>query len=349
MLVMGRRSICLIVILLAIVLLAVSSSAEQIMTAHFLYVGQGEATLLMGPDFAVLIDAGDVGRYDIVPQLETAGVEYLDVVVNTHPHADHLGQLPDVMEAFPVHEVWMSGKEHYTVAYEEALDAILDSSARYLEPRAGEKYSIGSLQVEVLHPQYIVEDIHASFLALRVQFGDFGMLLTGDIEHCTEAKILEGKHNVQAQVLQLGHHASRTSSSDDFLDAVAPEIAIYSAGFCNSYGHPHAQVVERILRRDITLYGTEAYGTIVVATDGTQYWVTPERQPELRGGRFGQIDINTARYEELLHIVHIGEQRAGDILRLRPFSSLGDLQRITGVGAARVRDIEAQSIAFIGE
>lgn len=344
----GFRWAALIWIIL--VLCPAGSAASQAhMSAHFFYVGQAEAVLLKGPDFAVLVDAGDVGRYDVVPLLRRAGVEELDVVIITHPHGDHMGQLKEVVEAFPVKEVWMSEYEHPTPVFEEAIDALLESTAGYYEPRAGERIPIGSLVLEILNPLEVTGDIHGACLAVRAVYDDFALVLTGDIEVPTEEEIVKRGADVSAQVLQLGHHGSQTSTGSAFLEAVNPEVAVYSAGICNPYGHPHISVVQRILQRGITLYGTDAYGTIVVETDGTDYWISTERVPELYGGVFGQIEINRAPYEELLKIVQIGAKRAGEILRLRPFSSLDDLLKVPGIGPATLEAIKAQGIAFVGE
>lgn len=346
---MRRTRVGVLVVLLIVILGAITASAEQYMNAFFFYVGQAEATLLKGPNFAVLVDAGDQGRYDVVPLLKRAGVEELDLVIITHPHADHIGQLPDVMREIPVKEVWMSGVEHFTPAFEAAIDAVLDTDAGYYQPRAGEKFNVGSLTLEILNPVEAEEDVHESCLAIRAVYGDFAIVLTGDIEARTEMEILRRRHPVKAQILQLGHHGSRTSTSVEFLEAVDPEVAIYSAARCSEYDHPHIQVVERILQRGIILYGTDAYGIVRVISDGNDYWIETEWEPALYGGVFGQIDINKAPYEELIKIRNIGAQRAGEILRLRPFESLDDLLQIRGIGPAVLRDIKAQGIAFVGE
>ncbi len=346
---MRRTRFGVLAVLVVVLLWTITASADQYMRAFFFYVGQAEATLLKGPDFAVLIDAGDRGRYDVVPLLKRVGVEQLDLVIITHPHADHLGQLPDVMREIPVREVWMSGVEHSTPVFEDAVDAILSTDAGYYEPRAGEVLNVGSLTLEILNPLEINDDVHESCLAMRAVFGDFAIVLTGDVEARTEKEIIERGHPLKAQILQLGHHGSRTSTSSEFLTAVDPEVAIYSAARCSEYDHPHIQVVERILQRGITLYGTDAYGTIQVITDGSAYWIETEWEPELYGGVFGQIEVNRAPYEELVKIRHIGSQRAGEILRLRPFESLDDLTQIRGIGPAVLRDIKAQGIAFVGE
>jgi competence protein ComEC len=102
-------------------------------------VGQGDSTLLAGPDFTILIDAGRHDRNDVVPHLEQIGISAIDLLVGTYPHADHIGQFPQVLQRFPVTEVWMSGDSHTSLTFERALDAILASGAAYHEPRAHER------------------------------------------------------------------------------------------------------------------------------------------------------------------------------------------------------------------
>ena len=328
------------------------------LTAHFLDVGQGDATLLAGPDFTILIDAGRHDRTDVVPHLRRAGVDSIDLLIGTHAHADHIGQFPEVLAAFPVTEVWLSGNEHTSQAFERAVDAILDSEAGYHEPRAGEVVNIGSARVEVLNPNSLTEDLHESGVVVRVVFGDVAFLFTGDAEAETELEIIQRGHELNAEILQLGHHGSRTSSHPSFLDAVDPEIAIYSAGEDNSYGHPHEEVVDRVTNLGIKLYGTPRHGTIRVVADGDAYRVHAGRIDPIRGPpddepsdgcSAGQINVNTASSAQLQEIVHIGPSRAAQLIQQRPFSSLDQLTRVKGIAAGRLRDIKAQGLACVGK
>jgi competence protein ComEC len=252
-------------------------AVEGTSTAYFFDVGQGDATLLAGPDYTIVIDAGRHDRQDVVPHLREAGVESIDLLIGTHPHADHIGQFPRILEAFPVVEVWMSGEPHNSRTFERALDAILSSGAAYHEPRAGEAYRIGSARVDVLNPVQLSGNLHASSVSVRIAFGNVAFLFTGDAEVETERAMIERGHVLAAQILHLGHHGSRTSSAVEFLQAVGPEVAVYSAGSGNSYGHPHDEVVQRIARMGIGLYGTDQHGTIRVITDGSSYRVAAER------------------------------------------------------------------------
>ncbi len=250
---------------------------EGTLTAHFFDVGQGDCTALLGPDFTIVIDAGRHDRKDVVPHLRSAGVESIDLLIGTHPHADHIGQFAQVLEAFPVKEVWVSGDTHTSKTFERALDAILESEAGFHEPRAGEKHQVGSAHIEVLHPAKVTGNLNDGSVSVRIAFGSVAFVLTGDAEAGAESEMLERGHNLQAQVLQLGHHGSRTSSTPAFLQAVRPQVAIYSAGAGNSYGHPHQEVIERLATMEIAVYGTDKHGTIQVVTDGNTFEVKPER------------------------------------------------------------------------
>ncbi|QZT32516.1 MBL fold metallo-hydrolase [Caldalkalibacillus thermarum TA2.A1] len=251
---------------------------EGYMAAHFIDVGQGDATLLEGPDFTVLIDAGRHDRNDVVPYLKSVGVERLDLVIGTHPHADHIGQMDWVLEAFPVEEVWMSGDTHSTRTFERVLDAILKSDARYYEPRAGEVFEIGSLRIEVVHPEQLTGDPDEGSISIRAVYGEVAFLFTGDAGKEAEREMIGRGHELKAHIFQLGHHGSSTSNSKTFLQAVQPEAAIYSAERDNPYGHPHREVVQLMDTLNIPMYGTAEHGTIRVLTDGTDFNVDYEKK-----------------------------------------------------------------------
>lgn len=267
----------ILVIMIALTLVwsgvRVANSQLENLEVHFLDVGQAEATLLMGPDFTILIDAGNLGQGDVVPHLQRLGVETIDLLIFTHPHADHLGQGVAVLENFPVEEVWMSGYEHTTRLFEDVLDAILASDAFYHEPRRGEVFTFGDLVLEILHPDRIRSDLHHTNIVIRATYGNVALMFTGDAEKKTENAILASGLPLRAQILHLGHHGSRTSTGIEFVLAVDPEVAIYSAGMNNDYGHPHLEVVERIVKLGIDLYGTDVHGTITIVTDGQDYEV----------------------------------------------------------------------------
>lgn len=246
---------------------------------RFLDAGQGDATLLATPEATVLVDTGRHDREDVVGHLRAAGVEHLDVVVVTHPHADHLGQFDAVLEAFAVAEVWWSGATHTTRTFDRAIDAIEASDAAYGEPRAGDTTTVGDLRFEFVNPPEDADfdDLHDASLAFRVTYGEVALVFTGDAEGPTEARMVD-RHGdrLAADIYQVGHHGSRTSTTQAFLDAVDPAVAVHSAGDGNQYGHPHDEPLRRLEAAGVEVYGTAAHGTIILTSDGATFAVAPE-------------------------------------------------------------------------
>jgi competence protein ComEC len=356
-----------------------TSTAEGDLEIHFIDVGQGDATLLRTADVAVLIDTGRHDANDVVPYLRSVGVERLDVVAVTHPHADHIGQFDRVLDAMPVDEVWWSGSTHTTQTFHRALAALEASGAAYEEPRAGDVTTVGGLLFEFVNPPVgtNLTDLHDASLSVRVTWGEVRLLLTGDAEAVTEQRMVAGHRDwLAAELYQVGHHGSSTSTTAALVEAVAPAVAVYSAGAGNSYGHPHGEVVDRLEAAGAAVYGTDVHGTVVVTTDGRTWSVMTESDAIVAAGDSGsgaprappptvvepaeppaeapaeasscgpgQVNINTAGLEELQQIIHIGPARAQDIIQMRPFASVDALTRISGIAAGRLAEIRQQGMA----
>ena len=237
------------------------------LTAYHFDVGQADATLIRSHGCNILIDAGHWNRDDMKQHLLDAAVDEIDIMVLTHPHADHIGQADAVLSKYAVHEVWASGWEHDSQTFERTIDAISASGASYEEPRAGYTEQCGTMMLEVIHPVDVPEQIHDN-LAVRVHHRHAVLLYTGDAEADHERDMIQREDSLEADWLHLGHHGSRTSSSPEFLDAVDPAGAIYSADEDNQFGHPHDEVVRRAADRDIALYGTAEHGTVMLVADG---------------------------------------------------------------------------------
>lgn len=264
----------------------VSQPAPE-MTVHFIDVGQGASTLVQGPDFSVLIDAGTPDGGEVVPYLRSAGIKSLDLLIGTHPHADHIGQVPKVLLAFPVKAVWLSGDPQTTRTFERALDAIQASPAVYHEPRAGETFVFGSSQVRVLSPATLTGNLNNDSIAIRLTFQNISFIFTGDAEEEAERTMTATGAEMSAQVLQLGHHGSSTASSKVFVEAVRPRIAVYSASAGNPYGFPHAETLATLAGVGVSVYGTDVNGTVRAITDGTSVRVLTARAgiPKAHPGR----------------------------------------------------------------
>jgi len=253
---------------------------------HFLDVGQGDAVAIRTPgDRWVLVDAGpadarfDAGQRRVVPFLRGEGARRVEVMVLTHPHLDHIGGARAVLDAFPVGRVVDPGYPVGSEPYLDLLARIEHSGTRWVEARSGRSFVLDEVRFEMLWPDPetldATEDANQISVVLRVSYGGFALILPGDagagVEH-----LLVDRHgtDLRAQVLKLGHHGSSTSSSDAWLDAISPQLAVISAGRNNRFGHPARDVMERVFRRGIAVGRTDQEGTVsVIVAPGGERWM----------------------------------------------------------------------------
>jgi competence protein ComEC len=251
------------------------SALRPHLRVHFIDVGQADSILIQAPSGATMLIDGGWSGAGALAYLKAHGIAKIDVMVATHPHADHIGGLVDVLRALPVGAVWTSGAVHTTGIFEQFLDAIAEAKVPYHEAMRGDTILLDDLQFAVLHSDPAAADLNDSSVVLHLIFGKVSFLFTGDAERPSEQAMLrEVKDQLPSTILKVGHHGSYTSSSPEFLAAVRPAVAIYSAGAHNSYGHPHASTIHNLERAGAVIYGTDKAGTVVISTDGTTYTVT---------------------------------------------------------------------------
>ncbi|WP_336363011.1 ComEC/Rec2 family competence protein [Halalkalicoccus salilacus] len=262
-----------------------TETAEGTLEIHAIDVGQGDATLIVGPEETMLIDSGD-WRDDgetVIAYLESQGIERIDYLVTTHAHADHIGGHAAVIEHYEtehdgVGEVWDPGVSSTSRTYENYLDAVEEHDVDLIRARSGDEIDFAG-GTTVLNPpaESGSDDLHENSLSVRVTHGETAFLATGDAESETEERMVEEHGDaLEADVYQVGHHGSSTSSSDAFLDRVDPEYAIISSAYDSQYGHPHEEVLAAFDERGVETYWTAVHGSIVVESDGEELSVEPE-------------------------------------------------------------------------
>ncbi|MGB0387331.1 MAG: DNA internalization-related competence protein ComEC/Rec2 [Ardenticatenaceae bacterium] len=249
---------------------------------YVLDVGQGDAILIVAPDGKqILVDGGR----DPVPLLARLGDQLppwdrtIEVVVLTHADADHLGGLPELLNRYEVSQVMDSGFEHTTALY-EAWRGFLGANSLVPQTATPEqRWHLGQgAFLEVLAPRgEPFENLNSNSVVLRVRYGKFCALLTGDIEAEAEKRLVESDVLGPCQVLKAAHHGSKTSSIQAFLDAVRPSYALISLGRDNRFGHPHPEVIERYQAMGMRIFRTDQQGTIHITTDGSRLWVETQR------------------------------------------------------------------------
>ena len=272
---LGRRTPVLLVLVVLLTTLSLGSASRAvtlgILRLHVIDVGQGDALLLSMPNGQhVLVDGGiPSAGPTVVAYLDQQGVAHLDLIIATHAHRDHIGGLTHVIRTLPVDAVWADSWDCTTQTCLDFYASITEQGILTDTARAGDLFAWGDVQGLVVHP---AEPLLASYndrsVTLRVTFGDVSMLLTGDAEAAAELQMLQRDLPLQAEVLKVGHHGSNTSTTANFLSAVAPEHALISVGAGNSYGHPHHAVLDRLTEAGVEIWRTDLEGDIVVSTDG---------------------------------------------------------------------------------
>jgi len=244
--------------------------AENSVVVYFMDVGQGDATLIRTRGGAVLIDGGDRHAGPIVARyLRDAGIRRIAYVVATHPHADHIGGLIDVLREFEVGTIIMPRVAHATLTFERFIEAIEENGAPVREPVVGDVIDVGGATFTIIAPNSSgYANLNDYSVSMLMSYGAITFLFTGDAEATSEAEMLAGSRDLSARVLHVGHHGSRTSTTQPFLNAVSPEIAVISVGANNRFGHPHREVVNRLEAAGVAILRTDLDGTIVISTDG---------------------------------------------------------------------------------
>ena len=243
----------------------------------FIDVGQGDAILVRSRDNAVLIDGGEHSQRNVVLNyLRDAGVRSLCYVVATHPHSDHIGGLVTVLGRVNVGYVVMPDITHDTNTFERFLSVIDSNNIAVIFPEPGDVLQAGLINLTVIAPPnpHPGTNLNNASIVLRLVHGQNAFLFTGDGEQELENWMVNSGMDISANVLNVGHHGSRTSTTEYFLAAVNPQAAIISLGYNNRYGHPHREVVDRLNSHNVRIYRTDQLGTIRMITDGERIWAS---------------------------------------------------------------------------
>ena len=278
-----------LLVIAILVSVAAATLPDDNLHVSFLDVSEGDAILIQTPAHQdILIDGGpspqaiclELGKQ--MPFWDRT----IDLVILTHPHADHLTGLIEVLQRYKVKQVLYSDLDYESPLHNEWLSLIKEKDIKYAIIQAGQQIDCGEgVTMNVLNPQKpplsdTQSDIDNNGVVLRLSMGDISFLLTADIFWETEFELIARRVNLRSTVLKVAHHGSDTSTTREFLAVANPQIAVISVGAGNSHGHPSPEVMERLTEivGEDKIYLTSEQGTIELTTDGERLWIEVENQ-----------------------------------------------------------------------
>ena len=238
---------------------------------HFVDVGNGDCIIVNSTYGVILVDAGTNESEESVREyIKHLGIEEIDYAVFTHPHDDHIGGADMILREFPVRYVIAPGERGEDAVSESFLAALEESDAEVLEPTSGESFVLGDIEMYVLAPNSEPEGNNGSTV-LKMVYGDTSWLLTGDAEAEAEAEMLDKySEELACDLIKLAHHGSETSTTEEFLRAVSPRLAVVSCGKYNANNHPSPLVLDRLERFGAECFRTDLSGTLVFTSNGRE-------------------------------------------------------------------------------
>ncbi len=321
-------------------------------SVEFLDVGQGDAILVRSPEGkTALIDAGP--SRSVVGLLRARGVTSLDLVVVSHHHSDHYGGMAEVIRAFHPRVFVEADSPHATPLYVALLELVKDQGMTAVRPYSDgpRKLNLGSVVLTLFpQPPSNEHEENNNSIGIRVDFGGFSALLTGDSEGSERRWWLRRASGLCSgvQVLKLAHHGSRNGVDRAWLEATRPALAVASLGSGNDFGHPHPQTLALLRSEGVPLLRTDLSGTVAIRTDGKTWAVdgpgrVARRAPPAEDARVrraeGTVHLNSATEAELRGLPGVGASWARKIIAGRPYRSVDDLAAIPHFGRKRVETL----------
>lgn len=318
-------------LLLLLVGFSVAGTSGELII-HYLDLGQADSILLELPNNEImLIDAGNNSDgQKLVNYLREQGIDTIDYLIGTHPHADHIGGLDDVIENFVIGRIYMPEVIHTTKTFEDVLLAVQRKGKKITPARTGVSIIDDPvLQIYFLSPiSNNYKDLNHYSAVVKVDFLDKSFLFTGDAEKINEEEMIE-KYGVRlkSHILKVGHHGSNTSTSEEFIEKVVPDYAVISVGKDNSYGHPSALVIQRLQNHGVKIYRTDLQGTIIARSDGQQILFNQDPVNQNITGNHGIIIESVDLVKEMV-IIRNNSNETVNLSRWRLVSVVGNQEFI---------------------
>ena len=248
---------------------------------HFVDVGQGDCTLVISKGEAMLVDCGEMDDTNkVINYMKQLGITKLKYIIVTHPHTDHMGEMPDILKAFKADNFIMPKVPDSLVPtimrYEKMLRQV-KAQGLDITWSSDTRFKLGDVTVDTYTPKKAQEGLNNYSTIVKLTCGEKKFLITGDCEKEEEADILSQGFDLKADVLKVPHHGSCKGTTDDLLKAVGAKYAVISCGKDNDYGHPHDVTVKRIKKYISEIYVTKDNGNVVFTVNGSSLTVKKQR------------------------------------------------------------------------
>lgn len=277
---MKKRKLLILNLFLAIIICSLNffqlyskSCSNNEILIHYIDVGQGDCILIQVNEKNLLIDSGPASnRNDLLDYLSKLNIKKFDYIIATHPHEDHIGNMDTIIKRFNIDKFYAPKVTHTSICFENMVNALVDKSLKINVLKKGESdIELGeNTNIEIFSPleNMISENYNDYSPVIKITFHNNSFLFTGDAEAYTENQLLSDNVNLKSDIIKIGHHGSKTSTSYNFLHEVNPSFAIISVGEDNTYGHPSLDTLLNLNLMNIKTYRTDLNGTIIVTSNG---------------------------------------------------------------------------------
>lgn len=241
---------------------------ENTLNVYFIDVGQADSILLENKGHYMLIDAGNnEDGQKLVNYFNEQDIKEFDYVVGTHAHEDHIGGMDDIIKNFKIDNFYMPDAITTTKTFEDVLDALEETNVIFQTPKVNQTFNLQDTTITTLSVTADEKNLNDTSIVLKVKHGTNTFLFMGDASTKIEKNLLN--KDIKSDVLKVGHHGSRYSTSLEFLKKVSPEYAVISVGENNTYKHPHEEILKRLEEQNIQIYRTDKQGTILAKSNGS--------------------------------------------------------------------------------
>ncbi len=274
----------LLILLLAFMLSACTmpQKTDSTLEVHFLDVGQADSTLVLCGGEALLIDGGNSADSSFIySYLQRNGIKFIDYIIATHPHEDHIGGIMGALSLADAGVCYSSVSDSEEPLFARLKDKLGTVGAELIVPSVGDSFSLGDASVTFLGPAEENDDENESSLVCRLDYGDTSFLFMGDAGEKSEKAMLGKDLLEKCTVLKVGHHGSSGSSCYEFLRTVSPDYAVISTENNSRYGHPHESTLSRLLDCGARVFRTDKNGSVIFRSDGVVMTVSPEKDRAL--------------------------------------------------------------------